>query len=212
MASSFFFEIHRAKVVKGALRQHELLALDGGRTIVLFSAIGLPRMWGYALDSATRGFLEGHARPHDGRPSTQLHQGLDGAQRYLRTRVEALIERRVPDVSLLAVCVEGTKLHVLSVGPSRLYVRHPTTTRRLTPKDERAEGILKAGPSWCAEQAERGDLLFGGAHTAFLDQAKDSVAKLMDARSTLEPQHVVSTLNAQAVAKGLGVAAFALRI
>ena len=212
MASALVFAVHRARVVQGSLRQHELLTLEGGRTIVLLGAIGVPRLWGYALDSATQGFLEGFSRPHDGRASTQLHQGLDGAQRSLRTRVDALIERRVPDVSLLAVSVEGTKLHVLSVGPSRLYVRHPTTTRRLTPREERAVGILKAGPAWCAEQAEKGALLFGGAHTAFLEQAQDSLVKLMDTRSGLEPQHVVTTLNAQAVTSGLGVAAFALRI
>jgi hypothetical protein len=212
MLSAFFFASHRARVVQGALRQHELLTLAGGHTIVLLSAIGVPRLWGYALDSAARGFLEGFSRPHDGRASTQLHQGLDGAQRCLRTRVDALIERRVPDVSLLAVAVEDTKLHVLSVGPSRLYVRHPTTTRRLTPREDRAEGILKAGPAWCAEQAEKGALLFGGAHTAFLDHAQDSLARLVNVRTALEPEQVVNALNAQAVASGLGVAAFALRI
>src|SRR5687767_10219731 len=141
MPSALFFETHRAKVARGMLRQHELLVLEGGRTLVLFSAFGVPRLWGYALDSATSGFHEGFGRPHDGRASTRLHQALDGAQRVLRTRVDALIERRVPDVGLLAVSVEGTKLHVLSAGPARVYVRHPTMTRRLTPKEERAEGM-----------------------------------------------------------------------
>ena len=210
--SSLYFEVHKAKVVQRELRQHELFVLDGGHTLALFSAFGVPRLWGYALDSATRGFLEGFARPHDGKASTRLHQGLDGAKRALRTRVEALIERRVPDVGLLAFSLENSKVHVLSAGPARLYIRHPTTTRRLTPREERAEGMLKAGPAWSAEHAERGALLFGGTHTAFLESAKDSVAQLIDTRGALEPKTVVSTLNAQAVAKGLGVASFALRL
>jgi hypothetical protein len=210
--SSLFFEVQRAKVVRGELRQHELFTLEGGNTLVLFSAFGLPRVWGYALDSATRGFLEGFSRPHDGKVSTKLYQALDGAQRTLKTRVDALIERRIPDVALLALALDGGKLHVLSVGPSRLYIRHPTTTRRLTPREDRAEGILKASPAWCAEHAERGALVFGGSHTAFLDSGKDSVNQLIDPRGALEPRHVVSTLNAQAVAKGLAVASFALRL
>jgi hypothetical protein len=212
MPSALYFETHHAKVFRGALRQHELITFDGGNTVVLFSAFGVPRLWGYALDSAVRGFHEGFTRPHDGRTSTRLHQGLDGSQRVLRARVDALIERRVPDVGLLAVAVEGTKLHVLSAGPARVYIRHPTMTRRLTPKEERAEGMLKAGPAWCAEQAEVGALLFGGAHTAFLDSSRDTVARLMDARVPPDPRSVVAALNAQAVEKGLGVAAFAMRL
>jgi hypothetical protein len=203
---------HKASVGTAQLRQHELFTLDGGRTIVLCSAVGVPRLWGYALDAAIEGFVQGCQRPHDGRPSTHLALGLDGARRALRKRVDVLIEKRSLDVALLALSMQAAHLEVLSVGPCRAYLRRTGTTRRLTPKDDLAAGLLAGGEAFCGEQVREGDLLVGGSRGAFVDESLAALAHLVAAEPHTPAQRLVEVLNAPAVRSRLGVAAFALRL
>jgi hypothetical protein len=209
--------ITKARVRGGMLRQHEALVLEEGRTLVLVTALSAPRLWGYMLEAALSGFSEGLARPSDGRVSTRLHQGFDGAQRRVQARVEALIERRRPDVGLMALSLEsgspdsaGT-LHVLCLGPGRAYLQRRGNMRRLSPRDDRPEGVLKASPTWCAEPLEPSDLLFGGSLTAFSEEALEQLRAEFSGGRLVSPEKLVQDLNRPAADGGIGAAAFAFR-
>jgi hypothetical protein len=208
--------ITKARVRDGLLRQHEALVLDEGRTLVLVTALSAPRLWGFMLDAALSGFREGLERPSDGRVSTHLHQGFDGAQRRVQARVDGLIERRRPDVGLLALSLEPTPapagtLHVLCLGPGRAYLQRRGNMRRLSPRDDRPEGVLKAAPTWCAEPLEPNDLLFGGSLTAFSEEALEELRVEFSGGRLVSPDKLVQDLNRPAADGGIGAAAFAFR-
>jgi hypothetical protein len=203
--------ITKARVGTGQLRQHEVLLLEDEKTLVLATALSSPRLWGSMLDAAMSGFLEGLARPHNGRASTRLHQAFDGTQKRVRLLSESLIERRVPDVGLLALTLEGKLLHVLCLGPARAYLHRRRSIRRLSPRDDRAEGVLKATPTWCAEELEEGDLLFAGSLTAFGEEALQTLRGQLESGYLLPTRKVVEDLNKPAAAAGIGAAAMAFR-
>lgn len=212
MASDLHVHTRLAKVARGELRQHELRVFSRESTLALFSALGMPRLWGYALDAAIRGFDEGFARPFDGQASSRLQQALEGAQRQLRAKLDALIERRMPDVGLLAITHEGPLLHVLCVGPGRIYVREGDATRRLTPRDDRAEGLLGATPTWCTEPVHAGDLVLGGSLSSFVDDKLTALGQLLDARPDLTPREIVEQLNASPGEDAPASATFAFQV
>ena len=209
--------VTKARVREGELRQHEARVLDGGRTVLLATALSAPRLWGYMLDAAVEGFCEGLERPSDGRVSTRMHQGFDGAQRRVQARVDGLIERRRPDVGLLALSLEPSPsaaagiLHVLCLGPARVYMQRRANMRRLSPRDDRPEGLLKATPSWCTEPLEPSDLLFGGSLTAFSEEALEALRAEFTGGRLVAPDKLVQDLNRPAADGGLGAAAFAFR-
>ncbi len=203
---------HRAAVARGALRQTDIRVYEEASLVALASALGPPRLWGYALDAAFEGFEEGIARPHDGRLVTRLHQGLDAAGSRLKSRIEALIERRRCDVGLVALSFEGGQLHVLSTGPVRAYLRRRDQVKRLTPREDRAEGLLKARPSFCSERAEAGDLVLAGCLSAFCDESLQSVGSALAADPCLSAGRVIELLNKSAATNGIGVSSAAFRL
>jgi hypothetical protein len=208
----------KARIREASLRQHAVRVFPAGEqpgageTIVLATALSAPRLWGFMLDAALAGFEEGLGRLSDGRASTRLHQAFDGAQRRVRARAEGLIERRLPDVGLLALSLEGRILHVLCLGPARAYLQRRRSIRRLSPRDDRAEGVLKAAPTWCAEETEPGDLLMAGSLTAFSEQALAPLRTQRESGFALAPRRIVEDLNKPAAAQGLGAAALAFRM
>lgn len=212
--------LSKARIRAASLRQHAVRVFPAGgepnapgsETIVLATALSAPRLWGFMLDAALAGFEEGLGRPSDGRASTRLHQAFDGAQRRVRARAEGLIEKRLPDVGLLALALDGRILHVLCLGPARAYLQRRRGIRRLSPRDDRAEGLLKAAPTWCAEETEPGDLLMAGSLTAFSEQALGPVRTQIESGFALPPRKVVEDLNKPAAAQGLGAVAIAFRV
>ena len=211
-ASAPFGDVRRARVRAGELRQHDVYMLDEQRTLVLGAALGPPRLWSYLLEVALGGFVEGYEQPHDGRASTRLHQGLRCAQQRARARVEALIERRQPDVGLLALSVEGPLLHVLTAGPLRAYLYQQRRCRRLGPRDESDAGMLKGASSWTAEQVEPGDLLFAGSFESFTPAGLRELEQQLARDRTLSTQRVVEQLNREAAANGSPALAVAMRV
>jgi hypothetical protein len=203
---------HRAAVARGELRQTDVRVYEQGALLALASALGPPRLWGYGIDSAFEGFEEGISRPHDGRLVTRLHQGLDGASGRLRSRIEALVERRRCDVGLVALAFEAGQVHVLSIGPVRAYLRRRDQVKRLTPREDRAEGLLKARPSFCSERTEGGDLVVAGCLSAFCDESLESVGSALAANPGLAVQRVTELLNKSAAASRIGVSSMAFRI
>jgi hypothetical protein len=203
--------ITKARIGSGFLRQHEVLQLVEARTLVLATALSSPRLWGSMLDAAMDGFREGMSRPHDGRASTRLHQAFDGTQKRVRLLADSLIERRVPDVGLLALALEGDQLHVLCLGPARAYVHRRGAIRRLSPRDDRAEGVLKAAPTWCVEPLEQDDLLFAGSLSAFSEEALAGLRTQIEGGFLPPPRKIVEDLNRPAANAGIGAAAMAFR-
>lgn len=203
---------HRAGVARGELRQTDTRVYEGGVILALASALGPPRLWGYGIDSAFQGFEEGIARPHDGRTITRLHQGLDAAGSRLKARVEALVERRRCDVGLVALALDAGQVHVLSIGPVRAYLRRRDQIKRLTPREDRAEGLLKARPSFCSEWTEPGDLVVAGCLSAFCDESLQSVGSALAEHPGLPVQQVTELLNKSAAASRIGVSSIALRV
>ena len=211
MAPDVHVSVTRARIGSAYLRPHEVQQLPGEQTLVLATALSSPRLWGTMLDAALEGFREGLGRPHDGRASTRLHQAFDGTQKRIRRLADSLIERRVPDVGLLALAIEGRQLHVLCLGPARAYMHRRGAIRRLSPRDDRAEGVLKAAPTWCVEELEEGDLLFAGSLSAFSEEALTALRAQLESGAPLPPRKVVEDLNKPAATAGLGAAALAFR-
>jgi len=224
--------VQRAKVAQSELRQEDVRLLDDGPTMVLAHAHGPPRLWGYLLDTVLDGFADGFARPHDGRTSTRVHQGLRVAQQGLRGRVEGLVEKRSSDVGLLALSLEGSVLHVLAAGSSRAYLLRHRVLRRLARAEsnprsraeeartsalrldgpELADGVLKLDPTWCAEQLEPGDLLFASAGAVCTDALLRKICGALDADRALGGEDVVALLNGSAAQHGVAAASLAFRV
>jgi hypothetical protein len=209
---NFSCAAHRATVARGELRQCDVRVFEEGTILALASALGPPRLWGYGLDAVFEGLEEGLLRPHDGRAVTRLHQGLDAASTRLKARVEALIERRRCDVGLVAMAFERGQISILSVGPVRAYLRRSGQVRRLSQREDRADGLLKARPSFCTERVEPNDLVLGGSLAAFCDESLRNVASALAEEPDLAPQRVTELLNRSAATSGLGVSSMALRV
>lgn len=213
--------VQRAKVAHGELRQEDVRLLDDGPTLVAAHAEGPPRLWGYLLDSLLDGFHDGFMRPHDGRTSTRVHQGLRVAQQALRGRVEGLVEKRTSDVGLLALSLEGSVLHVLAAGSQRAYLLRHRVLRRLARAEtkvkpeataEGVEGVLKLDPTWCAEQLEPGDVLFASAGALCTDSVLRKVCAALEADRALPARAVVELLNKSAADHNLAAASLAFRV
>jgi len=213
--------VQRAKIAHGELRQEDVRLLDDGPTLVAAHAEGPPRLWGYLLDGLLDGFHDGFMRPHDGRTSTRVHQGLRVAQQALRGRVEGLVEKRTSDVGLLALSLEGSVLHVLAAGSQRAYLLRHRVLRRLARADtkvkpeastELVEGVLKLDPTWCAEQLEAGDVLFASAGAVCTDSVLRRVCSALESDRALPAREVVELLNKSAADHGLAAASLAFRV
>jgi len=199
-------------VWQGVLSQYEAHSYEDGRLFAIASAMGPPRLWRFALDATLEGLAEGLARPHDGSVTSRLHQGLDGARKRLRERTSMLIERRVADVTLLALGLDGPLLHVLCVGPSRAFLRREKKLLRLSPQEDRAEGLLRAAPAFCAETLVASDLIIAGSTSACSESALAELHAALEARRVSGPEEVVALLNGNAAERGLGAASVALWI
>lgn len=210
-ASETFAGVTPARIGGGVLCQHAVTSLDRGAVFLLATALSSPRLWAYLLGGALDGFHEGYERPHDGRVSTRLHQGMLAAQQNVRRRVENLIERRMSDVGLLALAREGEVLHVLSAGPSRAYLYQAKTLRALGPQDEAPDGLLKVTPSWSAEQIYAGDLVFATSVHAGSEAALRGVRAAL-AGPAPSPEQLVTLLNEPARSREKAAAALAIRI
>lgn len=205
-------DVRLAKVAAGSLRQHDVYMLDGRRTLVLGVALGPPRLWSYLLELTLLGFVEGYEERHDGRVATRLRQGLRVAAQRLRARVDALIERRLPDVGLLALGLEGSQLHVASAGPLRAYRQRALTRHKLGPDSDSPSGLLRGASSWSADDVAPGDLLFAGSLTACSPPALSELDRALAHDRELVPRAVVQLLNRSPGEQGVAALSVAMRV
>jgi hypothetical protein len=209
LAFSPHLHVQRARVGSADLRHGDVRQLPGEPALAIAVALAPPRLWAYLLDSTLDGFAEGYVRPHDGKVSTRIHQGLRVAQNALRGRIDGLIDRRGADVALLALACEGNVLHLLVAGALRAYVFRQRSLRRLGAHDASDLGLLKAEPVWCAEPMEPGDLVIAGPGALFAEPALARVSEACLADRQLDPRKVASLLTSEdEPARSMAVAAF----
>jgi hypothetical protein len=204
--------VQRARVGTAALRQQDVRLIEGEPALALALALAPPRLWGYVLDATLDGFADGYARPHDGKVSTRIHQGLRVAQTTLRARIDALIDRRAVDVSLLALACEGRVLHLLTTGALGAYVYRQRGIRRLSLREPAVEGVLHAEPAWCAEPAEPGDLVIAASTSVCTDANLERVREACIANRYLEASAVTGLLAQSAADTGEGAVVAAFRV
>jgi hypothetical protein len=201
--------VQRARVGSADLRHEDVRQLDGEPALAIAVALAPPRLWAYLLDATLDGFAEGYVRPHDGKVSTRIHQGLRVAQNLLRGRIDGLIDRRGADVALLALACEGNVVHLLVAGALRAYVFSQRSLRRITAHDAPNEGLLKAEPVWCAQPVEPGDLVIAGPSALFAEPALARIREACLADRQIEPRNVASLLSSEdEPARSMAVAAF----
>jgi len=202
----------KARVRSGEIARHAAIKLDAGRAFLVTTALGLPRMWGYVTDPVLDRFSKELESTRGKGAAARLEAALNAARAELALRCDVLVERQLPDVTLVALLLEHGELHVLSAGPGRAYLHRRGDTHRLTPREDRPEGLLKATPAWCTMTLEPSDLVLTGSISAFSVRAVARLTTVLDADPKVTPSVVASVLTEPATKAGVGAAAVVLRI
>lgn len=205
--------VAKAKVRHGELSRHAALRLEGGRVWAISSALAPPRLWSYATTAALRGFVSAYGESAPGSlPDDRLANALDGARESLVDAADVLIERQVPDATLVALLFEQGVLHVVAAGPGRVYVQRAGVPKRLTPREDARGGLLEAEPTKASMQLEPGDLVLAGSVSAFSVRAVARLAAVLEADVRAAPSVLVDVLVEPASLAGIGAAAAAVRV
>lgn len=212
MRADAHISIARADVRQGALTRHVARRLDAGRTYAVATGLGLPRTWGISTAAVLAGFEKGLEESKGSEPGQRLKQSISQARASLAEHCDRLVERILPDATLVALMLADGQLHVMSVGAGRVYVQRSGRPQRLTAREESNTGLLRARPSVCATPIEPGDLVLAGSVTAF---SMSSIAKAMSVLSAdpdTAPSVLASLLTEPAGKAGVGAAAVVLRV
>ncbi len=141
-----------------------------------------------------------------------LRAATQSARAALVTSCNALVERQVPDASLTMVLLHRGELHVMRVGPGRVYVHRDGQPQRLTPRDERPEGLIDGQPTLARLALDAGDLVLAGSSSAFSTRSVGRVASVLQSDPDVPPAVLASLLAEPARKAGVGAGALALRI
>lgn len=203
-------------VVNAEVRGHDLprhggAKLDSGRAFALVSAMGVPRLWGLVVGAVVDGFTEGLDRSDSG-GARRLEQALEWARERLTRRCDALIERNLPDATLIGIYCDHAELHVITVGPARVYLHRRGQPQRLTPREDPPEGLLRGVPVRCSVAIEPEDVILAGSVSAFSVRAIGKLASVLEADPRTAPPVLASLLTEPASRAGVGAVALALRI
>ena len=193
------------------LARHGGAELEARRVFALVSAMGLPRYWPLVIRAALGGFTRAIASC-TGSAAARLDEGVRGAQDALSRECDALIERMLPDASLVALLLDHDDLHAVSVGPGRVYVHRRGAPHRLTPRDDPAEGLLRGTPARCSHPIEPDDVILAGSVSAFSVRAIAKLASVLEADARTPPSVLASLLTEPAGQAGVGAVAIAMRI
>ncbi|MEO0326654.1 MAG: hypothetical protein AAF447_27160 [Myxococcota bacterium] len=203
----------RADVRRGTLERAHIQRVDRGRTWMLASGTGAPRLWQRAAHAALAGGARAHEEARELAPAPRLGATLDGARAGLLAAVNALVERRHPDCAFLVMTLAQGVLHVASAGNLRAYHRRSGQPKRLTPREQDASsGLLGATPTTASASLDPGDLVLAGTSTAFSSSAVGRVATVLKTDPSTPPSVLASLLVEPARQAGAGAAALALRV
>jgi hypothetical protein len=202
----------KAKVREVDLARHAAVRLEGGRAYAVSAALALPRLWAYATGAVLDGFAVGLARQKTANGAQRIGDAIEEARQRLHQRCEALVEKRLPDATLLGLVIDHGELHVACAGPGRVYLHRRGDPKRLTPREDEPEGLLKARPALCREMLEPGDVILAGTVSAFSMRAIGKLASVLEADPKSPTAVLASLLTEPAGKAGLGAAAIALRV
>lgn len=212
MRADGHISIARADVRDGELTRHVARRYEAGRAYAVATGLGMPRTWGISTSAVLGGFEKGLEESKGQEPTDRLKTSISQARSSLAEHCDRLVERLLPDATLVALMLADGHLHVMSVGPGRVYVQRSGKPKRLTAREEGNAGILRARPSVCATPIEPGDLVLAGSVTAF---SMSSIAKAMSVLSAdpdTAPAVLASLLTEPAAKAGVGAAAVVLRV
>ncbi len=212
MRADGHISVARTDVREGEPTRHIARRYEAGRAYAVATGLGMPRTWAISTSAVADGFAKGLAENAGVAPGERLHRAIVSARSELAERCDQLVERVLPDATLVALLLADGELHVMSAGPGRVYVQRSGRPKRLTSRDEEAGGILRARPSVCSMPVEPGDLVLAGSVTAF---SMSSIAKAMSvltADPETPPSVLASLLTEPAAKAGVGAAAVVLRV
>jgi len=204
--------IARTDVRGGQLTRHVARRYESGRAFAISTGLGLPRTWHLSTGAALEGLEQALGAGKGLSPTDRLKSMVDAARNALADQCDRLVERVLPDATLIALTLADGQLHVMSTGPGRVYIQRAGRPKRLTSRDDAGGGLLRARPSVCSTPLEPGDLVLAGSVTAF---SMSSIAKAMSvlgADPDTAPPILASLLTEPAAKAGVGAAAVVLRI
>jgi serine/threonine protein phosphatase PrpC len=200
------------EVRSGTLARHVAERYEGGSVFVVCTGLGLPRTWNIATNAVLDGFEKGLAQSEGSSPPERLKTSVAQARTQLAARCDQLVERMIPDATLVCVMIADGKLHVISVGPGRVYLQRDGRPKRLTARDESPEGILRARPAMCEAPIESGDLVLAGSVTAFSVSAVAKAMSVLTEDPQTTPTVLAGLLTDPAAKAGVGAAAVVVRL
>lgn len=215
MRADGHISVARADVRSGELTRHVARRYESGKIYAVSTGLGLPRTWHISTSAAFSGVEKAmSAESADGarQPTDRLKAMVNEARTALADRCDCLVERILPDATLALLMLADGQLHVMSVGPGRVYIQRAGRPKRLTSRDDVKGGLLRARPSVCSTPLEPGDLVLAGSVTAF---SMSSIAKAMSvltADPDTAPAILASLLTEPAAKAGVGAAAVVLRV
>lgn len=212
MRAESHISIARAKVRDAELARHTAARFDAGRAFAVSAALALPRLWEYATAGTIAGFGAGLEKHKSATAAQRLDGAMNEARQALGARCDALVEKKLPDATLLGLILDSGELHVASAGPGRVYLHRRGDPRRLTPREDEPEGLLRARPAVCREPLEPGDVILAGTVSAFSVRAIGKLASVLEADPKSPPAVLASLLVEPAARAGLGAAAIVLRV
>lgn len=212
MRADAHISVARADVRTGTLSRHVARRFDGGRAYAISTGLGFPRMWSLSTGAALDGFEAG-LKAAEGEPGGErLKRAVNAARTSLADYCDCLVERVLPDATLVALLLSDGQLHVISVGPGRVYLQRQGRPKRLTSRDGETGGLLHARPSMCSTPIEPGDLVLAGSITAFSMSSIAKAMSVLDSAPDTAPPVLAGLLTEPAAKAGVGAAAAVLRI
>lgn len=193
------------------LTRHLARRFINGKAYAVSSGLGMPRLWRYATSAVLDGFGEA-LEDSNSANAQELETAVRQGRQTLARRCDSLIERMLPDATLIAAGLDQGALHVISAGPGRVYLHRDGQPKRLTPRDESHDGVLKGTLARCSLDLEPDDIVLIGSVSAFSVRSIARLASVLDADRKTPPNVLASLLTEPAAKAGAGAAAIVLRI
>jgi len=212
MRNDAYESIAPAEVRGHPIPRHGVGRYEGGRAFAVATGIGRPRGWSIARKHVLRGLGEGLASAASARAGERLRVAVTAARDALIEACNALVEREVPDAGLVVLLLSSGSAHVAVVGDGRVYLQRRGHPQRLTPRDQRAEGLIEGEVVMGETVLDPNDLLLIGSASAFSEVAIRRVGGVLQSDANASPAALASLLTEPARKAGVGAAALAIRI
>lgn len=212
MRSEAHISVAKTDVRLGQLTRHAARRYEAGRAFAVASGLGLPKTWALSTSAALDGFETGLI-DSKGKPAAErLRAAVGMARDLLADRCDQLVERVLPDASLVAMVLGDGELHVMAVGSGRVYVQRAGQPQRLTAREEERGGLLRARPVVSMTPLAPGDLVLAGSVTAFSMSAVARAMSVLSADPGTPPAVLSGLLTEPAAKAGVGAAAVVFRV